>query len=302
MLLSATIFLLTSTAFAQDSLIRYEYSEMVMGTMFKLTFYAESNDKADRASKLAFGKVHQLNRVFSDFDQESEASRLAQSAGQKVKVGEDLWNLVKLSKQISRHSRGAFDISIGPLTKLWRRAIRQHQFPDSNKIRQAVELVNYRWIKLYPGKQQIKLKKPGMKLDFGGIAKGYAIDQAFRVLSNEGIQYVLIDGGGDLYINKNPPIGGSWKIKDHGGRPIEVVPPVAIASSGDSYKRLKWNGKRYSHIVDPVKGIGLQNSEIFTIMAMNATIADALATTIGLVSKTHRKKLLKKYQATLLQN
>lgn len=272
-----------------------------MGTTFRLSFYAISSEQAKLAGFLAFERVHQLDQVFSDYNPQSEASLLASKAGEKVRVSDDLWHIIRISKQLSKDSHGAFDITVGPLTKLWRRAIRQHMFPDTNNIRQAQKLVNYRWIRLFPKSQQVKLKKEGMKLDFGGIAKGYAIDQAYQVLVSQGISHILIDGGGDLYVDKNPPPGDIWNIKDHQGNTIIFNPPAAIASSGDSYKKLIWNGTRYSHIVDPDNGIGLPDSEVYTVIAESATIADALATTVGMISEKHKKILLTRYRARLVK-
>jgi thiamine biosynthesis lipoprotein len=140
-----------------------------------------------------------------------------------------------------------------------------------------------------------------MKLDFGGIAKGYAIDQAYQVLATQGINHILVEGGGDLYVNNNPPFGEKWNILDYHGSTIAFNPPAAIASSGDSYKKLVWNGTRYSHIVNPDNGIGLPDSEVYTVIAENATIADALATTVGMITEKHQKKLLTKYRARLVK-
>ena len=272
-----------------------------MGTTFRLTFFASSATQADQVAALVFERINYLNLIFSDYLTTSEINGLADKAGQKVKVSDDLWHLIKVSKKVSKRSKGAFDVTVGPLTKLWRHAIRQQQFPDSTRLNQALQLVNYRWIKLYPATQSIKLKKPGMKLDFGAIAKGYAVDQAYQVLKKQGIPIALVDGGGDLFVGDPPPQPQTWSIKDHKGRHIKVPAHSAVASSGDSYKFLSWNGKRYSHIVDPGTAIGIEESEIVTVTAQSATIADALASTCSILTEKHRKKLLKKYRARLLK-
>jgi thiamine biosynthesis lipoprotein len=268
-----------------------------MGTTFKLTFYTSSDGKAVESAAAAFKRINELNNIFSDYSADSEASKLAANAGKKISVSTDLWYLIKLSKKISKQTNGAFDVTVGPLTKLWRHAIRQQQFPDSNQIAQAKALVNYRWIKLYPGSRQVKLKKQGMKLDFGAIAKGYAIDQAYGILKKLGITRALVDGGGDLYIGDAPPYDDRWEIKDHNGKVLEVVLNKGIASSGDSYQHLKWDGAKYSHIIDPHRGIGLQNTRPVTIQAPSATIADALASALSVLGESASKKLLKKYRA-----
>ncbi len=238
-------FLVVPRCNAQEKLIRFHRSEPIMGTTFNLTFYTTSQEHANFAANLAIKRIKELNGIFSDYQKDSEVSKLTLNGRQRTPVSDDLWYLLKLSKKISRQSNGAFDITIGPLTKLWRRAIRQQQFPDSQKITEARNLVNYRWIKLYRSKQQVKLKKRGMKLDFGAIAKGYAIDQAYAVLKNQGITKALVDGGGDLFVGDAPPGLTNWDIKDHQGKTLLISAQTGVASSGDSYQNLQWNG-RYS--------------------------------------------------------
>jgi len=272
----------------------------MMGTTFAITVFGNSRQQCQRAVSQAFDRIEELNSIFSDYLEESESSQLSAHAESRISVSDDLWYLLRLSKKISRQSKGAFDVSIGPLTKLWRRAIRQQQIPDSVKLRQAQSLVNYRWIKLYPFKQQVKLKKQGMKLDFGAIAKGYAIDQAYKEVLKNGIRIALVDGGGDLFIGDAPP-GSNWNIKDHQKKPLKVKAQMGVASSGDSFQNLKWNGSRYSHIINPKSGSGLKDSRIITVTAHSATIADALASTISIVHQKHRSKLLRKYQAETIE-
>ena len=283
------------------NLIRFQQSEPLMGTTFNLIFYTTSQEHATFAANLAIKRIKELNGIFSDYRKDSEVSKLTLNGTQRTPVSDDLWYLLKLSKKISRQSNGAFDISIGPLTKLWRRAIRQQQFPDSAKISEAKNLVNYRWIKLYPSKQQVKLKKRGMKLDFGAIAKGYAIDQAYEVLIEQGISRALVDGGGDLYVGDAPPEPTNWDIKDHQGKPLLIKDQTGVASSGDSYQNLEWNGTRYSHIIDPHSGVGIQNSNVITVIASKATIADVLSSTLSVLGEKRKYKLLRKYQAEILK-
>ncbi len=294
-------FVVVSRCNAQETLIRFHQSAAIMGTTFNLTFYTISQEHATLAANLAFKRIRELNGVFSDYQEDSEISKLSINTGQRTPVSNDLWYLIKLSKKISRQSNGAFDISIGPLTKLWRRAIRQQQFPDSAEIIKAKNLVNYRWIKLYPLKQQVKLKKPAMKLDFGAIAKGYAIDQAYEVLKKQGITRALVDGGGDLFVGDPPPESLIWNIKDHQGKTLMINAQTAVASSGDSYQNLEWNGTRYSHIIDPHSGVGLQNSNVITVIAPKATIADILSSTLSVIEGKRKHKLLRKYKAKIVQ-
>lgn len=271
-----------------------------MGTTFTITIFGNSNQQCQRAVSQAYHRIEELNNIFSDYLEESESSQLSAHAENRISVSDDLWYLLRLSKKFSRQSKGAFDVSIGPVTKLWRRAIRQQKIPDSAKLQQAQSLVNYRWIKLFNSKQQVKLKKKGMKLDFGAIAKGYAIDEAYKELLKNGIRIALVDGGGDLFIGDAPP-RSNWNIKDHRMKPLMAKTQMGVASSGDTFQNLDWDGSRYSHIINPKSGLGLKDSRIITVTAHSATIADALASTLSIVRQKYRGKLLRKYQAEIIE-
>ena len=296
----AFIFLLMTfhASGAQESWCRFRHSAPLMGTSFTLTFYATSGEHADSAAFDAFERIKELNAIFSDYAEDSEVTKLSNTAGsgRKVSVSQDLWYLLNYARNISKQSRGAFDITIGPLTRLWRRGVRQNEIPDPAKIKALRRLVNYRWVKLYPRHRKVKLKKAGMRLDFGGIAKGYAVDEAYKVLKNRyGITSALVDGGGDLFVADPPPDNSTWQIKNADGTGLSIQHHSAIASSGDTYRFLQWQGKRYSHIVDPSSGSGKVNSSIITLSAPTATLADALATTLTVAPEKVKMKMIKKY-------
>ena len=288
---------------AQEVWCKFRRTAPLMGTNFILTFYAPSSDVADRAAAAAFDRVRELNQIFSDYLEDSEVTKLSKTAGlgRRVMVSEDLWYLLKDSGRLARQSKGAFDITIGPLTKLWRKAVRQQEFPDQDKIEKARKLVNYRWVKLYPKQRKVELKKSGMRLDFGGIAKGYAVDEAYKVLEKKfGITSAIVDGGGDFFVAAPPPDSSRWEIKKSDHTDISEDHYRAIASSGDTYRFLQWRGKRYSHILDPSSGLGKQNSSVITVAAPNTTLADALATAFTVASEKVKKKLIKKYDMKII--
>ena len=191
----------------ESSLHRYEFSEFKMGTVFRLVFYASSESQANQLSRLAFEKIDRLNDIFSDYDERSEVSRLSFHAGsgKKIRVSNELWDVLSLSKTISAQSNGSFDITIGPASKLWRRAIRRNTFPEQKAIEQAQSLVNWKWLILDAEIQSAELVKDGMRLDLGGIAKGFTVDQVFELFESHGLTRVLIDGGGDIYVGDPPP-------------------------------------------------------------------------------------------------
>ena len=237
----------------------------------------------------------------SDYLPESELSKLSRTSGsgKKVKVSVELWEMLKLSKKLSRKSKGAFDVTIGPLSQLWRRAVRRNAFPDSAKVTDAVRRVSYKYIRFYPFRHAVKLKKANMRLDLGGIAKGYAVDKAFENLVLHGISIALVDGGGDIRLGNPPPGETGWKISisdlDSSGNVTNKVLELrncAIATSGDTYQFIEWNGKRYSHIIDPRTGYGITQQRKTTIIVPNATMADALASALSVMGPEKGFRLL----------
>lgn len=301
-------FLCAPTAWSQE-LRRFEFSEPKMGTTFRIIFYADSVDKAKDAAKAAFARIDELNLIFSDYQENSEVSRLSQMAGNsaKVPISSELWEVLKYSKQLSRKSRGAFDVSIGPLSKLWRRAFRQMEFPKLDRIQEAQSLVNYRDIKLYRKGPRAKLRREGMRIDLGGIAKGYTVDAVYRVLAARGLNRALVDGGGDIYAGDPPPGTSGWEVQilaaGEGEEPKKIVlTRRAIASSGSTYKYLEWNGEKYSHIIDPRTGLGITETEIINVAAGSCMQADAFASTLSILNKLERSLLLDRFPNVALLN
>lgn len=303
-LLLPVLFLLPVSIFAQ-SLERHEFSSSQMGTEFRIVLYAKDSLQAADAAQAAFRRIDKLNTVLSDYDSESELSRLSATAGSsaKVAVSDDLWAVLQAAQQVARASKGAFDISVGPLTKLWRRAFRQQQFPKREDLQEAQKRVNYRWIKLYANSQSVQLKKPEMRLDLGGIAKGYAVDEAVKTLRQHGLHQIMVDGGGDIYVAEAPPGKSGWTIErpflQNGEVASEVIEVVntALATSGDTYRYLEWNGLRYSHLINPRTGLGLTNRRLVTVTAPTCTIADALASACSVMQKEKALKLAASYKA-----
>lgn len=281
-----------------DSLRRFEFTHPQMGTVFRLVFYASSEATAQNAATQAFAMVDTLNAIMSDYIPDSELSLLCNTAGtgQSVLVSEDLWQILKLSAQFSRQSDGAFDVSIGPLSRLWRRARNLKELPDSSRVLAARELVGYQNIRFKKGKK-IELLKAGMRLDLGGIAQGYAADRCLLILRRHGIQSALADAGGDIALGEAPPDKSGWQIEmptEDGRKELLNLSHCGITTSGASYRYLEVEGKRYSHIIDPRSGWGLTHRVLVTVLAPNATLADAWATAISVSGKAGWQKREKK--------
>lgn len=265
---------------AQDQL-RFEYEQAKMGTLFRLVFYAGDSIEAQKAAKAAYEKVDALNAIFSDYEAGSEISRLSQSSesGFYTAVSADMWRILLYSDSMYKASQGAFDLSIGPLSKLWRKAFRQKVFPDSLSLAEANSRVGFEYLDLSQ-KRQLRFRKTGMRLDAGGIAKGYTADEVGRLLDSMGISMALVDAGGDIVVGAPPPQQDAWHIEINGRGTIHLK-HQAIATSGDQYRYLDWEGKRYSHIIDPRSGLGLEHRFQVSVVAPAGWLADALASALS---------------------
>ncbi|MEQ8706624.1 MAG: FAD:protein FMN transferase [Phaeodactylibacter sp.] len=269
---------------------RYTFTHPQMGTEFRIILYADSDILAQTAARAAFDTLDALNARLSDYDSESELSRLSGlDSGRVVEVSRPLWEVVWQSQALSAHSQGAFDLTIGPLSKLWRRAFRQQRFPGVDRIEEARTQVGYQGIQVLPG-QRLQLLRSGVKLDAGGIAKGFAVDAMMEVLLAHGIQSSLVDGGGDIRVTSPPPDAPGWAIQvqqmDSLGQSQSVtlhLAHCAIATSGDYYRYLSWEGQRYSHIIDPRNGLGVQHGAQVTVLCSDCATADALASAISVM-------------------
>jgi thiamine biosynthesis lipoprotein len=280
-----------------------------MGTQFRIILYSQDSTSAQNIANQCFKRVDQLNHILSDYDLSSELSQLAKTSGigKKVKVSKDLWQVIKTAQKIAKKSKGAFDLSIGPLSKLWRSMFRKKTIFNAEKIKAMQAKVNYKNIKLYGLTKRVKLKQTGMLLDAGGIAKGYTVDEMVKILKKHGLTQFLVDGGGDLYIGAPPPHEEGWKIQvlidaknGTNSNKTLYLKNIAIASSGDTYRYLEWEGKRYSHIIDPRTGYGLNHRKILNVSAPNCMVADAAASALSVMTAAESQRFLKKIKKIAL--
>ena len=265
------------------SLERYEFNQIQMGMPFRIIVYAPHEDSANAAAYAAYARIRDLNKVMSDYDPDSELMTVCRSAGsgKPVLISQDLQSVLSHALALSKKSDGAFDVSVGPVVKLWRKARKSKTLPDSAELESALKLVGYQHIRLNENEHTVELLKPGMQLDLGGIGVGFAIDEALSVLTKKGIESALIDGSGDIGVSGPPPGEAGWRI---GIAPLEadrepsrflILKNGAVTTSGDAYQFVEVAGKRYSHIVDPKTGLGLTERSSVTVIASNCTIADS---------------------------
>ncbi len=273
-----------------------------MGVRARIVVYAENEKTAADGCRAAFDRIAQLEDIMSDYRADSELMRLnAKSGGGPVEVSPELLNILVQCQEMSRQSEGAFDVTVGPLVKLWRKTRKSGVMPSTQELDAARRLVGWRNIAIDEKKRTVTLAMAGMQLDLGGIAKGYACDEALRVLRKHGIRSALIEMGGDMVLGEPPPNTQGWQIElanapDPQCRCL-VLSNKAISSSGDTEQYVEIDGVRYSHIVDPRTGLGLTNRTAVTVIAPIATLADALSTAISVMGKDKGQALVHRYYA-----
>jgi len=262
-----------------------------MGTVWTITLHAADATAAEKAAQAAFARVEELDGILSDYKKDSALNRLSATAGSgaPVTVTGDLLTVLTLSQQAAAESGGVFDITLGPCVQLWRAAGKSRRLPLPAELAAARAATGWEQLVLDTKAGTALLKTPGMKLDAGGIAKGYAQDEAMKVLRGKhGITSALIDAGGGVLVSARPPGRAAWHIEVAQTREDETpallkVEHASVATSGDLFQAVEIAGRRYSHIIDKATGLGMTDRTQATVIAPHATLADWLATTLCLM-------------------
>lgn len=253
-----------------------------MGTRVRIILYASSPEQAEAGRRAAFDVMREVDDLMSDYKPDSELSRLSRAAGKGPQpVSLPLYEVLDASLRTAELSGGAFDITAGPLVRLWRKSRKELKLPSPEEIQAARALVDYRQLVLDPRRRTAELRKEGMTLDLGGIAKGYACDRALLALKSRGISRALVDTGGGMALGDPPPGKDGWRIGMLGdSTKVLVLSRCGVSTSGDVEQFVEIGGKRYSHIIDPSTGLGLTNQAMATVIAPDGLTSDALDTPI----------------------
>ena len=271
-----------------------------MGTMFRIVLYASDQKRGEAAAKAAFARVIELERAMTDYNPESELLRLCrQPHGQPIHVSHDLFAALRYARELAELTSGAVDPTVGPYVQLWRRGRRQRELPAPEKIAEAAPAVGWKKFQLDPTQQTVTLFAPNMRLDLGGVGKGYAADAALTLLRNRGITAALVAASGDLAIGDPPPGKTGWDIglmsftSDKPGQQV-TLRNCAVSTSGDTEQFLLFDGVRYSHIVDPRTGRALTNRVSANVVAPTATQSDLLATAVCVLGAEKSLEIFRK--------
>lgn len=287
------LFVLFSTSVFAQGQDRYSYQEYHMGTDFTITLYASDDSTAREAATHAFAEIDRLNEMMSDYLSESELNRLSRTSGsgKEVSVSPDLFVVLETAQWISYRTNGLFDVTIGPMSKAWRTLRRTPEpvMPGRKALKKLQDRVGYDQIVINHETQRVELLVPGMELDLGGIAKGYAAQKALEVLQNKGIRSALIDAGGDVTLGHPPPGRDRWRVavpKKISREQTDVIHLDAahktVATSGDLFQFILIDGVRYSHILHPKTGLGATDQIQATVISSDGMTADAYASVLTL--------------------
>ena len=300
--------LVFSTPLLQAQTRKFSYSEMKMGSAFNLIIVSADSNKANHLARKSYELVDSLSHIFSNYDSSSELSKINASAGLlPYKMSRAMLDLVQKSQYAYIQSKGAYDISIGPLSSLWRNARKAKLFPEASTVLATKKLVGLNQVKINKRLGTIFLPNANMQLDFGGIAKGYIAQWVINFLKANGIQQALVDAGGDIVMSGPPLNQQGWLIGVNLPETTDQLlnkklqlSNCSVATSGDVYQFIEYKGVKYSHIINPLTGYGVTNLRNVTIIAKTGATADWLATACSILPIKEAKQLAISHQAALL--
>jgi FAD:protein FMN transferase len=289
----ALVLPLALVAASPRPLQRYEAVEPHMGTLVKITLYTSDEASATKAFRAAFDRIADLDRILSDYKPDSELNQLTGKAvGHPLQVSRDLLTVLAASQQLAEATDGAFDVTEGPVIRLWRAARTTQRMPEEVALKEAASRSGFRKLHVDVKAQTVMLDQPNMALDVGAIGKGYAADEALTVIREKGIRSALIAVSGDLAFSEAPPGQRGWRIDIHNDDPaLAGVPRVleltnaAVSTAGPGEQYLDLDGRRFSHIIDPSSRMGLVNDITVTVIARSGLDADGLDTAVSVVGK-----------------
>lgn len=281
---------------------RFEYAKMIMGVEARIILYAPDEIEARAAARAAFDRMEHLEAVMSDYRPGSELMRICRAAttNEPVSISDDLYRVLARAQAIAEAGDGAFDVTVGPLVRLWRAARAEGRLPAPEAIEQTRARVGWRAMSLDPDRRTLTLARDDMQLDLGGIGKGFAAGEALAVLRRRGLDRCLVDVGGDIALGEPPPDRAGWRVAVYGGWAGESpwlleLACTAVATSGDTSQFIEVDGVHYSHILDPRTGRGLTSRLAVTVIAPDAATADALASTVSVLGEEDGLDLLEQF-------
>lgn len=274
-----------------SELERFEAVEPHMGTLVRITVYTGDVEEARTAIRAGFDRIRALDAILSDYKADSELNRLTMSAvGRAVPVSADLFTVLRASQQLARATNGAFDVTQGPVIRVWREARRTGRPPEAAALATASARSGYRRLHLDEAARTVQLDTPGMALDVGAIGKGHAASEALAAITRSGVRSALVAVSGDLAFSDAPPGRRGWRIGIHAlGADVTSIPQMlelthaAVSTSGNASQYLDIEGRRYSHVIDPATATGLVDDLTVTVIAPHGLEADGVDTAVSVL-------------------
>ncbi|MCL5129387.1 FAD:protein FMN transferase [Algibacter sp. L4_22] len=270
----------------------YKRTLKLMGSRFDITVVANDSIMGNKYIDSAVAEIIRIEKLMSSWDENSQTSAINKNAGIKpVKVDLELFNLIERAIRISRLTDGAFDISYASMDRIWKFDGSMMVMPSEKEIKASVAKVGFQNIVLDKVNTTIFLKLEGMKIGFGAIGKGYAADKAKALLIEKGVVSGIINASGDMNTWGKQPDGTAWKVaitNPMNKNKVFALLPItngAVVTSGNYEKYVNFNGKRYTHIIDPRTGYPSSGIISVTVFAPKAELADALATSVFVMGK-----------------
>ncbi len=277
-----------------------------MGVQARIVLYAPDQAAAERGAVAAFDRIAALDATMSDYRRDSELMRLAGRGGTgPVPVSADLFHVLRMAERLARLSGGAFDVTAGPLVQLWRTARDTRTLPTPEALEPPRARSGYALLRLDAVDSTATLANKDMRLDLGGIAKGFAADEALATLRAHGLPHAMIEFGGDIVTGEAPPrerdaantpenAEAGWRITEPlSGRTFHLA-NAAISTSGDTVQFVVIDGVRYSHVLDPRTGIPLTSRIAVTVIAPEGILSDGLATMLSVLGPEAGMRLVER--------
>ncbi|MBI5345490.1 MAG: FAD:protein FMN transferase [Deltaproteobacteria bacterium] len=279
------------------------YSKALMGTIVEITIAGGDAKTSEGASVAAVEEIKRLEGIFSSYKKDSEVSRVSANAGAApVKVSPEVMEVVEAALRVSKLSGGAFDPTVGSLARVWGFSGEVELAPDKKDVKKILPLVNYRLITIDAKASAVGLKKKGMVLNLGGIAKGYIVGKAIEALKRNNVRRGIIKAGGDMTVfdvaadeKKAPFIVGIQDPRDSKKLIGEVhIANGAVATSGDYERFFEKDGMRFHHILDPGSGYPAMKSRSVTVITSDPTLADGLSTAVFVMGPEKGMELIER--------
>lgn len=274
--------------------IEVREAHYVMGTLLEITLDAPDRPTGQRWIRSGVAEARRLDGLLTSWSGKSALSRLNAAAGRGVRtVPPDLFRIVERSRQLSGATSGAFDVSVGPLLRLWSRAADEDRWPSEGALLRSRELVSYEGISLHPP-DGIAIA-PGMSLDLGGIGKGYAVDRIAAILRERGVERALVNFGGSSMFAIGTPEGASaWPVWARAGNGLEGPIPLrdrALSTSGSLARPRRVEGHLVGDLIDPRSGMPVSEPRLAVVLAPSATDAEAWSTALAIAPDATRRAL-----------